>query len=87
MIASKVGVELVKPRTASTSRFRSNAGDDLESAKVYFRRSVYYPFIDHCVNEFSERFPESSLPLFAGYKFHPGKVHQITAAECNRNIL
>jgi len=81
VIANKVGVELVKPRTATTSRFRSNAGNDSESAEVYFRRNIYYPFIDHCVNEFSERFPESSLTMLTGYKIHPGKVHQITAAE------
>ena len=75
LIANKVGVELVKPRTTTTSRFKSNAGNDSESAEVYFRRNIYYPFIDHCVNEFSERFPELSLTMFTGYKLHPGKVH------------
>jgi len=41
IIASKVGVVLVKPRTAATSRFRNNAGSDSESAEVYFRRNIY----------------------------------------------
>ena len=81
IIANEVGVELVKPRTAATSRFRSNAGSDSESAEVYFRRNIYYPFVDYCINEFSERFPESSLTMFTGYKLHPGKVHRITTAE------
>ena len=40
-------------------------------------------FIDYCVNEFSEHFPESSLTMFTGYKLHPGKVHQITTADIN----
>ena len=41
----------------------------------------YYPFIDHCLKEFSERFPESSLSRFTGCNLHPDKVLQIKQAE------
>ena len=41
IIASNVGVELVKPRTAATSRFRSNAGSDSESAEKKHLLSFY----------------------------------------------
>lgn len=29
------------------------------SAEAYYRRNVYYPFIDHCETQFSECFPDS----------------------------
>lgn len=84
VIADKIDVELTKPRTTTVSRFRSNAGvdtTDADSAELHYRRNVYYPFIDHCIKEFSERFPESSLSRFYGYNLHPGKVSQITSTE------
>ena len=84
VIAEEIDSELTKPRTVALSRFRSNSGvnaTDAENAEAYYRRNVYYPFIDHCINEFSERFPESSLSRFHGYKLHPSKVSQVTSAE------
>ena len=84
VIADEIDVELTKPRTTTVSRFRSNAGvdtTDADSAELHYRRNVYYPFIDHCIKEFSEQFPESSLSRFYGYNLHPGKVSQITSTE------
>ena len=75
-IAAEVGTELTKPRTCHTSRYRSNAGvdtQDTDNAETYYRRNVYYPFINHCVTEFSQRFPDSSESMFIGYKLLPTK--------------
>ena len=71
-------------RTVAISRFRSNSRvniKDAEDAETYYRRNIYYPFIDHCLKEFSECFPESSLSRFTRYNLHPDKVLQIKQAE------
>ena len=84
IIADEIGTELTKPRAVTISRFRSNCGvdtTDAGNAETYYRRNVYYPFIDHCIKEFSERFPESSLSRFTGHNLHPSKVSQITSTE------
>ena len=80
-IADQVGTELTKPRTTHSSRYRSNAGvdtQDAEDAEAYYRRNVYYPFVDHCVSEFSQRFPDSAESMFIGYKLLPNKVSSIS---------
>lgn len=74
-IADSIGVALSKPRTATCSRYRSNAGCDLDAdVKEYYRRNVYFPFIDHCVSQFNERFPDTAQSLFLGYKLLPSKL-------------
>ena len=80
-IAVEVDTELAKPRTSHSSRFRSNAGvdtEDADNAETYYRRNVYYPFVDHCVTEFSQHFLDSSESMFIGYKLLPNKVSSIT---------
>ena len=42
---------------------------------------MHCPFIGHSTKKFSERFPESSLSMFNGYKLHLSKVSQVTSAE------
>ena len=89
VIADDIGTELTKPRTVAISRFRSNSGvntKDAENAETYYRRNIYYPFIDHCLKELSEQFPESSLSRFTGYNLHPDKVLQIKQVEM-KNFL
>lgn len=83
-IAGSVGVLLSKPRTTTYSRFRSNAGSDVNDSPVeYYRRNVYYPFIDHCLQQFQDRFPDSSLTLFLGYKLLPCKLSTLTTKDIN----
>ena len=78
-IGDSIGIELTKPRTASNSRFRSNAGCDHSGSTIdYYRRNVYYPFIDHCVQQFKDRFPNTSQSLFVGYKLLPSKLPYLT---------
>ncbi len=80
IVATEVEIELSKPRTPRSSIYRSNActGSDAES---YFRMNVYYPFVDHCIMEFDNRFPDSSEAMFIGYKLLPSLVSCITSDE------
>lgn len=66
------------------SRYRSNSGVDTadsDSAEVYYRRNTYYPFLDHCVAEFAQRFPDSADSMFTGYKLLPKKVSNVTTKD------
>ena len=81
-VADSIGEKLTKPRTARCSIYRSNAGCDLEDGdEEYFRRNVYYPFIDHCVQQFSSRFPDAAKSSFLGYKLLPSKLSTLTNSE------
>ena len=83
-IAGEVGTELTKPRTSRSSYFRSNAGadnEDADDAESYYRRNIFYPFVDHCVTEFNQRFSDSAESMFIGYKLLPSKVSVVTTQE------
>lgn len=77
-IASSVNVVICKPRTVQSSRYRSNAGWELpdgNSSINYNRRNIYFPFIDHCVAEFTQHFPaDTSNSLLIGYKLLPKSI-------------
>ena len=86
-IASEISLNLSSPRAATRSRYRSNAGVDTEDgddAEAYYRRNVYFPFIDHCIEEFEQRFPSSQNSLFLGYKLLPYNVLQIKDEEIQK---
>ena len=74
IVAVEVETELRKPRTPRGSIYRSNASTDSADAEGYYRLNVYYPFIDHTIMEFKNRFPDSSEPMFIGYKLLPCSV-------------
>ena len=80
-MAAEVNIELTKPRVPSVSRNRANAGDMSDNAETYFRKNIYYPFLDHCIAEFSQRFPDSAQSMFLGHKLMHGKVSDITNQE------
>ena len=42
---------------------------------------IYYPFLDHCIADFSQRFPDSAQSMFLGHKLMHGKVSDITNQE------
>ena len=83
IVAAEVETELCKPRTPRTSRYRSNASTDSTDAVCYYRRNVYYPFIDDCIGEFKSRFPDLTEPMFIGYKLLLSSVSSITLDEVN----
>ena len=76
-MAAEVNIELTKPRVPSVSKNRANAGDTSDNAETDFRKNIYYPFLDHCIAEFSQRFPDSAQSMFLGHKLKHGKVSDI----------
>ncbi|XP_062521172.1 zinc finger MYM-type protein 1-like [Corticium candelabrum] len=85
-VAGEVDAQIDKPRTAIRSTYRSNAGmqtAEQDSAVAYFRRNVYYPFIDHAVTELNNRFPDTSESMLIGYRLLPSSVSSITRSEVN----
>ena len=57
ILASSIGVTVVKPRIARIQCHRANAGDVDQSCSEYYRINVYYSFIDHVTRELETRFP------------------------------
>ena len=55
-IASAVGISISKPRSVGQQLHRANAGAVDQSPSDYYRINVYYPFIDHVVDELETRF-------------------------------
>ena len=81
-IAGSLGIILCKPRTAGSGRYRSSAGCDTENDDDhagYFRRNIYFPFIDHCLNELDLHFSieKEASNLLMGYKLLPCKIHSL----------
>ena len=56
---------------------------DQDCAVAYFRRNVYYPFIDHTVTELNNCFPDKSEPMLTMYRLLPSSVDSITTNELN----
>ena len=54
-LANDMDITPVKPRTAVTQRHRANAGLE-KTPKAYFRVNIFYPFIDHVLQECETRF-------------------------------
>ena len=80
--------EISKPRTPNFSRFRGNAGVDsnedsseTDSCGCYFRRNIYYPFLDHCISEFENCFPDPSKSIFVGCKLIPNNALAVSTEE------
>ena len=65
VLASTVGVTVVKPRTARMQCHRTNAGDADQSCSDYYRVNVYFPFIDHVIRELETRFSSDHDGLVA----------------------
>ncbi|XP_062513453.1 uncharacterized protein LOC134189228 [Corticium candelabrum] len=49
-----------------------------ECPEAYFRRNVFYTFIDHTVTQLEERFPNSSEGMFLGFSLLPNFVLDLT---------
>ena len=58
--------------------------EDSDDAEAYYRRNLYFPFIDHCIKEFEQRFSDSQNSLFLGYKLLPHNVLQIKDEEIEK---
>ncbi|XP_062503905.1 52 kDa repressor of the inhibitor of the protein kinase-like [Corticium candelabrum] len=80
-IAEELQTEIRMPRMTARSKHRSNAGVgtlESECPEAYFRRNVFYTFIDHTVTQLEERFPNSSEGMFLGFSLLPNFVLDLT---------
>ena len=55
-IAETVNVTPEKPHTTSSSRQKHRAYAEADTTEAYFRRIVFYPFVDHITSEMERRF-------------------------------
>ena len=51
VLASSIDLTIVKPRTATIQIHRANAGRVNQTASDYYRMNLYYPFIDHVIEQ------------------------------------
>ena len=45
----------------------------------YYRINYFFPFVDHCLSEQNERFPEQTRPSFLAFQLLPSRVQNISA--------
>jgi len=70
-----------KPRACKSSRNRPNAGEISQTDEEYFRRNLYYPFVDAAVANITERFPKELKDALLGSYFVPHKLDQLGVDE------
>ena len=66
--ADSIGIELSKPRTVGRMTNRANAAFAEDSVPSYYRIDAFFPFVDHCLSELNERFPEQTRPSFLAFQ-------------------
>jgi hypothetical protein len=57
-LADSINMTIQKPCTASIQQHRANAGEVSQTPSDYCRINVYYPFIDHVVEQLETRFSD-----------------------------
>lgn len=63
-IAQAVGTTVTKPRTANIQRHRANAGcSSDQTTSNYYKVNVFFPFVDHVVQEIEARFSQQHQGL------------------------
>ena len=67
-IADSIGIELSRPRTVGRMTNRANAAFAEDSVPSYYRIDAFFPFVDHCLSELNERFPEQTRPSFLAFQ-------------------
>ena len=65
IVAQSVDCSLEIPRQVARQQHRANA--PATTPCEYWRISLFFPFIDHLMTQFDERFPESSRNMYLGY--------------------
>lgn len=63
-MASKLGVQIIRPRIPRRSVYRANHPLSDVNPEVFFRTSVYIPVIDAVLNDLQNRLPEDVLDSF-----------------------
>ena len=78
-LANSINVPLSTPRTAKQQCHRANASTTPnQSPEDYYRINVYYPFIDHVIQELNSRFPQDQhAGLIAAQHLMPTNLHNL----------
>lgn len=63
-MASKLDVEIIKPRIVKRSVYRANQLNSDSIPEVFYRISIYIPILDSVINDLQNRFSEDVLNSF-----------------------
>jgi hypothetical protein len=66
-----------RPRTCKSSRNRPNAGDKNQTDEEYFRKNLYYPFVDAALINMKQRIPTDLKDALPGSYLVPHRLHQL----------
>ena len=75
IVAQSVDCSLEIPRQVARQQHRANA--PATTPCEYWRINLFFPFIDHLMTQFDERFPESSRSIYLGYYLIPKYLPQL----------
>ena len=75
IVAQSVDCSLEIPRQVARQQHRANAS--ATTPCEYWRINLFFPFIDHLMTQFDERFRESSRNMYLGYYLIPKYLPQL----------
>ena len=79
VLASSIDLTIVKPRTATIQMHRTNAGRVNQTTSDYYRMNLYYPFIDHVMEQLEPRFSnEYHQIIAANYLIPPQNLRKLS---------
>ena len=77
-LANSINITVQKPRTASIQQHRANAGEVSQTPSDYYRINVYYPFIDHVVEQLETRFSDEHNDIIAAESLIPQSLSKLS---------
>ena len=77
VLASSIDLTIVKPRTAIIQIHRANVGRVNQTAFDNYRLNLYYPFINHVIEEFETRFSNEHHEIIAADYLTPQNLHKL----------
>jgi hypothetical protein len=83
-LADSADVVIEKPRMVRRMAHRSTAGEIDNTAMLYFKVNVFFPFIDHCLLQLDQRFPADKTNMFLVSKLVPLTIATMTPGEIAR---
>ena len=78
VLALSIDLTIVKPKTATIQIHRANAGQVNQTASDYYRINVYYPFIDHVIEQLETRFCNEHQEIIAADCLIPQNLHKLS---------
>jgi hypothetical protein len=82
--ADSVDVAIEKARTVRRMADQSTAGELDNTAMLYFKVKVFFPFIDHFLLQLDQRFPADKTDMFLASKLVLLTIATMTPAEIAR---